>query len=213
MSMRLLLASLSLVLAVAPARADAPRREACGDAAGATLAVKLAFSDLVRLHRARIPGPSGQQVLDARVDELMAKLIDLDRFAAAALSPMWDELDEGQRAHWSADLRTGLRGRYLRRLTGDRSPAGQWLEVVRADVACDRGTVDFTLGPRGGRGHNDVTLRMVWTGLAWRAYDVTVDGVSLLETWRSRFRTLYKDGGVAAVDEHLRELAQRYRAP
>ncbi|MCC6623151.1 MAG: ABC transporter substrate-binding protein [Deltaproteobacteria bacterium] len=211
--MRPLLVVLGLAF-VLPARAETPpRREACGPPDGAALAIKLAFSDLVNIHRARVPGPGGQRILDERVEELLRKTVDLERFAAMTLTPMWDGLDADKRAAWAADLLAGLRGLYLRRLTGDRSPIGQRLDVLHSHAECDEAKVDLTVGPRVGRRRTEVLLRMTWTGLAWRAWDATVDGVSLLETWRNRFRLLYRDGGVAAVDEHLHELAERYRQP
>ncbi|HRE92387.1 MAG TPA: hypothetical protein PK095_24945, partial [Myxococcota bacterium] len=43
----------------------------------------------------------------------------------------------------------------------------------------------------------------------WRAFDVSVDGASLLEMWKGRFRRIFADGGVAAIEEHLRQLAER----
>jgi len=208
----------SFITAVAPgdgrARAEGPpRREPCGTADGAPLAVKLAFSNLVNIHRARVPGPGGQRIIDDRVDELLEKVVDLERFAALTLTPMWDGLEADKRATWAADLLAGLRGLYLKRLTGERSPIGQRLEVRRSEADCDQAVVELVVGPRTGSRRTEVTLRMAWTGLAWRAWDATVDGVSLLETWRNRFRLLYRDGGVSAVDAHLQELAERYREP
>ncbi|MFO0747943.1 MAG: ABC transporter substrate-binding protein [Myxococcota bacterium] len=179
----------------------------------AELAVKLAFSDLVNIHRGRIPGPSGRQLVDDKIDELLAKTLDLDRFSASALSPMWNGLEPQRQKLWQDQLLVGLRGHYLRRLTEDASPLGQRLDIDRAEVDCDHATVDMTLGKRNGRHRTDLSLQLAWTGSRWRAFDVSVDGVSLLETWRNRFRQLFRDGGVAAVDEHLRQLAERNRDP
>lgn len=181
------------------------------DVESASRAVTLAFGDLVDIHQRRIPGPSGQRVLDDKVDALLDRVVDLDRFSATALAPVWSALDPAQQRAWQDNLLIGLRGHYLRRLTDDASPVGQHLDVARAEVACDRATVELTLARREGRDHTDVALRMLWTGARWRAFDVSVDGVSLLETWKSRVRQIYRDGGLTAVDAHLRDLAERNR--
>ena len=57
---------------------------------------------------------------------------------------------------------------------------------------------------------NDVVLRMSHGPAGWRVYDVKVDETSLLLMWRSRFRRIFNDGRLAAVQEQLAKLAKRY---
>lgn len=197
-----------------PAPEPEPATPRCAtDPASASLAVKLAFTDLLTIHRARVPGPSGQRIVDTKVDQLLERTVDLGRFTADALSPMWSELDAERQRAWSDDLRVGLRGHYLKRLTSDGRPLEQRLDITQSDVACDRATVRVALASRQARRDpTDLVLRLRFTELGWRAVDVSVDGVSLLETWKNRFRQVYRDGGVAAIDEHLRQLAARHRS-
>jgi ABC-type transporter MlaC component len=234
---------LALVLALLPATpieaASASPREGgegrpakvCApDASGARLAVELAFAELVRLHRGRVPGPSGQDVLNRLLDRLLERFVRFERFVDDALGEAWDSAPE-RRRDWQESIANYLRQRYLDRLG---SPVGARIEVKSVRHQCDEARVAMVVhGPGGSRRKTDVELRLVvdpphpsmnevssgeqertrpepFGPMSWRSFDVSVDGVSLLETWKSRFRRIYADGGVAAIDEHLRNLSNRY---
>ena len=58
-----------------------------------------------------------------------------------------------------------------------------------------------------------VSFALVWRTGSWRLYDVEVDGTSLLQTWRGRFRRIFREGGVGALDEQMVGLSKRYPCP
>ncbi len=182
---------------------DAPRR-----------AVEAAFAELQTIHRSRVAGPAGQKLIDSRVNALLDRLVGFDLFVDLALGDAWDAALAEQKVAWRTTLRETLRRRYLRKLG---SPLMAKVDVKAVVIRCDKAEVRLNIADRKGKHAQDVQLQLVAsrvdTTTVWHAFDVAVDGVSLLETWRSRFRRIYADGGVSAIDEHMRGLAERYTKP
>jgi len=193
------------------------------DGTGARLAVELGFAELMRLHRGRVPGPTGQQVIGQRLERLLERFVRFERFVDDALGEAWNSAPD-RRRDWQTTISEYMRRRYLDRLG---SPIGARLEVLSVRHDCDEARIRMVVHSAGGRKKSDVELRMVLVlprpdepsedappadpqgPSNWRAFDVAVDGVSLLETWKGRFRRIFADGGIAAIDEHLRNLGTR----
>lgn len=214
-----------LTLVGTPTRAETERTEVvCApDASGARLAVELAFAELQRLHRARVPGPTGQSLIVQRTDKLLGRFVHFTRFVDDALGDAWTQAPERHR-DWENTISDFLKRRYLDRLG---SPLGARIAVGKVVHTCDEARVSLEVVSPGRRKTTEVEIRLVvdqprvgddpeTTAVApdfgpsrWRAFDVSVDGASLLELWKGRFRRVFGDGGVAAIEEHLRNLSQR----
>lgn len=214
---RALIIAAALVLAPPPALAAdgappaGPSQPRCvDDPASPRNEITAAFAELQKIHRGRVPGPSGQRIVDLRVRGLLERLVGLDLFAGLALGDAWTKAEDVQRASWRDTLRETLQRRYLKRLG---SPLLAEIEFGAVELRCDKARVAFTLRDRHDK-KMDVVLDLAATvtdgAVTWAAFDVSVDGVSLLETWRSRFRRIYEEGGVAAVDYHMRGLRERF---
>lgn len=185
------------------------------DASTARSEVERAFAELQQIHRHRVPGPSGARLLERRVNELLDRLVGFDQFVDLVLGDAWDKAEADQKRDWRAILKQTLRRRYLKKLG---SPLTARLEIKGVQLRCDKAKVGLVISDRDGGNPRDVELQLLATfegetpRTLWLAYDVAVDEVSLLETWRSRFRRIYADGGVAAIDHHMRGLRERYGA-
>jgi ABC-type transporter MlaC component len=214
-----LLAASSGRAADEPVPVEPPPPPACtSDPAEPRDEVAAAFMELQQIHRARVPGPAGQRLLEHKIDELLERLVGFDVFVDLVLGDAWDRADEAQKKAWRDALEATLRLRYLKKLG---SPLAARMTIQDVQLQCDKATVRLHILDRHEK-KQEVVLQLARLRLApdplapevvalvWRAFDVAVDGVSLLETWRSRFRRIYEDGGVAAIDYHMRGLRQRY---
>ncbi|TNF28031.1 MAG: ABC transporter substrate-binding protein [Deltaproteobacteria bacterium] len=174
----------------------------------ASRAVTDAYADLARVYRTRIPGPTGETLLHRRIDALLRRLVDVDAFCRHVLRDIWRVASPEQRDEWRDALDHMLRNRYLR---GFEGPHQHLIEILRSVVSCHTATVRVALsGPNGGQ-PRVVDVELGHDQGEWRVFDVTLDGVSLVRTWRSRFLRIYRDGGVDAVDAQMRLLGERYR--
>lgn len=170
-------------------------------------AVTSSFDELRRIFSRRLPGPRGRQLVEKRLHKLIERSIDLEFFMQGMLRVAWEKADDVQRVEWQAAIDSMLRKRYLRLL---RAPSTQRVEISNVDVGCQKAALHVQVRDiRGGKSSTfDMNLR--WGGQGWRVYDVHLDGVSLLQLWRSRFRRIYRDGGMRAIDRQMKVLAARY---
>ncbi|HRE92386.1 MAG TPA: hypothetical protein PK095_24940, partial [Myxococcota bacterium] len=141
-----LLLALTLVTSPLPARADtpppepAPPAKVCApDGTGAALAIELAFAELQRLHRGRIPGPNGQAMIDQRTDKLLARFVHFTRFVDDALGEAWEQAPD-RRADWEGAISDYLKRRYLDRLG---SPLGARITIGEVSHHCDEARVSL----------------------------------------------------------------------
>jgi ABC-type transporter MlaC component len=168
------------------------------------------FEQMVSAWRARLPGPAGEAALVRKVSGLVAEYADFHAFSARAFGRAWTELDEPQRDAWANTLAAVVERRYLDRVG---SPLGAKLEVRHATIACPESTLALRLARRKGEKSSDFEVVLKWDGHRWRVVDAIVGEASLLDIYRTRFGRAYRDGGVAAVREHLVQLARRFGAP
>ena len=231
MVLRRLLVVCSIATLVSPALAESPDQVPPGDAQETMpepppkavciddqdeprRAVEAAFLELQNIHRTRVAGPAGQKLIELRVNALLDRLVGFDVFVDIALGDAWDAALADQKLAWRTTLRETLRRRYLHKLGSPLRAKGDIKTVV---MRCDKAEVSLHISDRKGKHAQDVRLQLVASRVdsttVWHAFDVAVDGVSLLETWRSRFRRIYADGGVSAIDQHMRGLAERYTHP
>lgn len=195
---------------------EPPALRPCPSGDSARTAIEDALAELQKIHRVRVPGPSGQVVLDRKLDELLSRFVRFEHFADLALGDAWDAAVPEQRTGWSETLRYALERRYLRRLG---SPLDAVVQVAQSEIRCDEGElararIRIELASRRSKSRQEVLLQLAQSRrpeepAVWQAFDVAVDGVSLLENWRGQFRRIYAEGGLAAVDHHIKVMRDR----
>jgi len=195
-----------------PAAPSAPPRQVCPkDPKAAEKAARHTYSQLVAEYADALPGPRGESHRERRVEEIIARSLDVGTFARETLKRVWTKGDAAQQRRWTETLGSMLHRKYRDRL---QDPHKHRLTITKVKlVKCHFAVVEGRLVPRIRKrtdDGNDVVLRMSHGPSGWRVYDVKVDETSLLLMWRSRFRRIYNDGKLAAVEGQLAKLAKRY---
>jgi phospholipid transport system substrate-binding protein len=138
------------------------------------------------------------------VDDLFLPNVDFDRVAGLVLGPFWRDASEEQREGFRREFKEMLIQTYASAL--DR--LGDW-EIRYPPLRLDAGQQDLSVQTqilRRGAPPVEVSYRMAFDGARWRAYDVSVEGVSLLTNYRSTFVRLVRQKG---LDGLIQDLAQR----
>ncbi|MCB9729922.1 MAG: ABC transporter substrate-binding protein [Deltaproteobacteria bacterium] len=199
----------------APPAAEATSPEAAEPAAGgcvedpesARRAIETLFQRLGEAYAIDLPGPAGEALRKKRAQQVARAVVDVDGFAQGVLGEAWAEADDATRDRWRQSLRVLLEHRYIERL---QDPRHHRLEVGRAALSCDRASVVATLIHVKDRSDKALAFRLIHRDTGWAAWDVSVDGVSLAATYRSRFARIYRDGGASELDRYLADTARRY---
>ncbi|NCA70349.1 MAG: ABC transporter substrate-binding protein [Sphingobacteriia bacterium] len=138
------------------------------------------------------------------VDELFLPHVDLARVSALALGPYWREATPEQRRQFQAEFQRLLIQTYASALDSLSAWEVRFLPMSLApDV--DRTIVRTEVKQPGGQPIR-VDYRMARVDGRWRAYDVAVQEISLLASYRSQFTAVVQSRG---LDGLLAELSER----
>ena len=134
---------------------------------------------------------------------VLTPIIDMDSAAVLLLGRQWKAASSGQRKRFKNALGAMLMSTYTQTLA---QADGISIEVLDAKPArrAGRVTVPARVTLDGGR-----ELRMVYKirerDASWKIYDIALDGVSLLKTYRPAMRSALQrdgmDGLIAAMEE------------
>lgn len=131
---------------------------------------------------------------------------DFERMTRLAVGKGWRSATAGQRATLVSEFRTLLVRTYANAFTGYRD---QTVEVkpFKMPTAADEVTIKTVISKPGGR-PIAVDYEMAKTPSGWKAFDLVVEGASLVTTYRSTFGDLVQQSGVDGLIKSLQDKNQ-----
>lgn len=140
------------------------------------------------------------------VEEKVLPHFDFTRMTRLALGRNWAQASDAQKESLVREFRTMLVRTYSASLSQYRN---QTIDVRPAKIAAgDTETVVKTLVNQPGGQPIPIDYSMEKSDKGWRVYDVVVDGVSLVTTYRSSFNDQIQKGG---IDGLVKTLTDRNR--
>jgi len=140
------------------------------------------------------------------VEEKVLPHFDFNRMTRLAVGRNWAQASEAQKESLVREFRMLLVRTYSTSLSQYRN---QTIDVKPAKIgAGDIDTVVRTLVNQPGGQPIPIDYSMEKSDKGWRVYDVVVDGVSLVTTYRSSFNDQIQKGG---IDGLIKTLADRNR--
>lgn len=195
---RLLIVGLVLVLAVPFSASASPQ--------GTEIpmqAVRETVTQVLRvLDDPKLKDPSKQEQRRHQLEDIAANRFDYAEMAKRVLGSYWKPLTEAQRKEFIELYRSFLSDKYAGRIedyTGRKQEVrylterieGPYAEV-RTEFRSEKTTIpmDYRLSLKDGR---------------WSAYDIIIDGVSLVSNYRSQFQKIIRESSYEELVNKLRE--------
>jgi len=139
----------------------------------------------------------------SQLNEALGKLLDFDELSRRALANHWEGLSEGQRQEFVSLLSRLVERSYQRNLESTLDFAIRY----ESEIAKQDGVVVRTVA-RSRKNRRAPELSIDYTMLAdggeYRVFDVTTDGVSLVENYRRQFDKIIKKDGWDALLAKMR---------
>ena len=135
------------------------------------------------------------------LEEVIATRFDYAEMSKRTLAAYWPPLTEAQRTEFVELFKRFLSDRYAEKIEGYSGEQVMYLSEriegtyaeVRTELRSDKTTIpmDYRLFLKEGR---------------WHAYDIVVDGVSLVKNYRSQFQKIIRE---SSYDELVKKLRER----
>lgn len=141
------------------------------------------------------------------VEKHVSPHVDLERSSRWVLGKHWRRASDAQKVRFIAEFRTLLLNTYATALAANPSVTIEFLplkESRRKGVAIVRTRIPQQTGQP-----ISVHYRMHSGKAGWKLFDVSIEGVSLVSTYRSSFSRMVKDRG---LDGLIDDLATKNRA-
>lgn len=131
-------------------------------------------------------------------NRLVVPYADIEEMSARVLSPeVWAKMSVAQQKQFDAEFTTLLVRTYASALAAYKDQAITFFPVRGGIAGKNMLEVNSEINSEGNVIR--VTYRLLRKGTAWKLYDMSVEGVSLLESFRAQFSDLLKQGDVAAL--------------
>lgn len=137
-----------------------------------------------------------------RIDEAVSVTFDTNTIAQSALAANYRELSAEQRAEFEELFFAILKDTYIERLDAYTDES---VEVTGEETDGNRGTVKSIVYTSNSDIAVDYSLRQRPTG--WFIYDIIVEDVSLLSSYRSTYRSIIRRSGIDGLLNDLRNQA------
>ena len=151
------------------------------------------------------------QQLHALVDEVLVPHVDLQVVSRWVLGKYWRTATPEQRRRFAEEFKKMLIRFYSSalleyadfkfRFYPPRMKKGARRAVVRSDVM------------RSGGPPHSVNYSLIWRDGQWKVYDVTIDGVSVVTTYRSSFAEEIRHGGLDGLLKKMTEWNRQEVSP
>lgn len=136
------------------------------------------------------------------IDVAVTEAFDTNTIAQSALAANYREMSREQRAEFEALFFEILKYTYIDRLD---AYTDETVEITGEETDGNRGTVTSLVYTTNSDIAVDYSLRQRPTG--WFIYDIIVEDVSLLSSYRSTYRSIIRRSGIDALMEDIRAQA------
>ena len=171
----------------------------------ATEAVRTTINEVIRILKdAELKKPGRAEERRRLLEKVIGDRFNYEEMSRRALGAQWNKLSDKERQEFVDLFKRLLSSSYADKIEGYSGEQVHYLNErleaeyaeVRTKVASDKTEIplDYRLLNKSGN---------------WRVYDVVVDGVSLVNNYRSQFTKIIRESSYADLLEKLREKSQK----
>ncbi|MDR1359820.1 MAG: ABC transporter substrate-binding protein [Deltaproteobacteria bacterium] len=162
---------------------------------------------LAELGKPEFKNPESQPQILASVEKIILTLFDFEELSMRTVGPTWRSFSEDQKARFQAAFTNLLRESYLEKLNGYEGETVSFLgessssDGKRAEIQT---TVDVLGKPV------PVAYKLI-RKQDWVVYDILIEGVSMVQNYRTQFQDLLRRGSIEQLIRLVDETALKVR--
>jgi phospholipid transport system substrate-binding protein len=160
-------------------------------------------------------GSEAERKWKAEIKAMANDLLDWDELTKQTLGQAWEGRSQKERTEFAALLKEMIEASYETKIrmatSGDQKrPSSVEIEWTGDTVQGDR--AQATAHVKADNSAANLEFKMRWSGERWRVWDVSIDDVSTIRTYRSQFGKIIANQGFPALLERMRKKTAEIRA-
>ena len=149
----------------------------------------------------KLRGEEGKKIKEQKIEAAGDKLFDFVELSKRTLGMNWNKLTMEQRKEFVQLFETVLRNVYVDRITAYTDEQVNFTKEL--PLSENTAEVDSTVVGKSGR--VEINYRVIKEESGWKVYDVVIEGVSLINNYRTQFREVLANNPPEKLLETLRE--------
>lgn len=163
---------------------------------------------LVELQKPELKTQATRNAVLARVEKIIDRLFSFEELSARTVGANWHKFTPDQQKRFIGVFTTLLRESYLEKLDGYNGETVTYLSET-ASKNGDKVEINTSVNIKGKP--VPVAYRMLKKS-QWEVYDVIIEGVSMVQNYRSQFQQLLVSGDAEKLIDQVRIKAEEARA-
>jgi phospholipid transport system substrate-binding protein len=165
--------------------------------------VKANVNNVIEILRdPKLKGEAGKKVKEQRIQAAAEKLFDFVELSKRTLGLNWNNFTPEQRKEFVHLFETILKDAYIEKITSyDNEPVNFTKEVPLSETTVEVSSVVILKGGQ----QVPINYRVIKKESEWRVYDVVIEGVSLINNYRTQFREILGNNPPEKLLETLRK--------
>lgn len=151
----------------------------------------------------KLKGESGKKAKEQKIEAAADKLFDYVELSKRTLGLNWNKFSMDQRKEFVELFKALLRNTYIDRITGYTD---QKVSFVK-EMPLSETTIEVQSVVVSGNGRTPINYRVIKKENNWKVYDVVIEGVSLVNNYRTQFREILGNNPPQALIDTLRKRA------
>lgn len=143
------------------------------------------------------------QALYSLVKRILLPHIDLNQMSVLVVGKYWASATPAQRSQFQNEFTQFVTRTYSSALSSYSNQKVRFFPI-RGGVSGNRVQVNSAIDQRNGDSVS-VSYRLSLNGDVWKVYDFSVEGVSIVENYRSQFADVLRKDGVGGLIQRLRQ--------
>jgi len=149
----------------------------------------------------KLKGEAGKKVKEQRIEAAAEKLFDFVELSKRTLGMNWNKFSQEQRKEFVDLYKKILKDAYVDKITAYTNEQVNFAKEV--PIADNMVEVQSVVASKG----NEVSInyRVMNKGGEWKVYDVVIEGVSLINNYRTQFREILGNNPPETLIDTLRK--------
>jgi phospholipid transport system substrate-binding protein len=149
----------------------------------------------------KLQGESGKKVKEQRIAAAAEKLFDFVELSKRTLGLNWNKFTPEQRKEFVELFKTILKDAYVEKITAYTNEQVNFSK----EVSLSEDTVEVQSSVVTKSGQVPIYYRVLKKENEWKVYDVVIEGVSLINNYRTQFREILGNNPPETLIETLRK--------